>query len=297
MPLPSSGPLSIAAIRNEQVSNGGFASSYSLRQLSANAGKSTPDSISEFYGYAAATIVTSGLILNLDASKTSSYPGSGTTWNDISGNGRVSTLGGYGGGSTPSYSSLGGGSIQFFRSSTTAVGAAVFSLSTGGTTWADLTSQVSLSLWFYTGTSAVMIIAGKGFRTTPTPQEFQAYQLYTNGSNIVARITAGGATSNIDVSTGFSFNTWNNVVLTYNGSTVSIYRNGQFQNSASKTGSITNLLSLPFIVGGQYNHNNNYNLPTDGFNGYIGQVLLYNRAIDATEISQNYNATKTKFGL
>lgn len=297
MPLPSSGPLSISAIRNEQVNNGGFASSYSLRQLSANAGKSSPDAISEFYGYAAASIVTSGLLLNMDAGNASSYPGSGTTWNDISGNGRVATLGGYGGGNTPSYSSLGGGSILFNRFSTTANSAAVFSLSTGGTTWADLTSTVSLSLWFYTGTSSVMIIAGKGFRTTPSPQEFQSYQLYTNGSNIVARVTAGGATSNTDVSTGFSFNVWNNVVLTYDGSSVAIYRNGQFQNSASKSGSITNILSLPFIIGGQYNANNSYNLPTDGFNGYLGQVLLYNRALNSTEITQNYNATKTRYGL
>ncbi len=53
MALPSSGPLSIGDIRNEQVNNGGFASSYSLRQLSSNAGKSTPDAISEFYGYSA----------------------------------------------------------------------------------------------------------------------------------------------------------------------------------------------------------------------------------------------------
>lgn len=51
MALPSSGQLSISQIRNEQVNNGGFASSYSLRQLSNNAGKSTPDAISEFYGY------------------------------------------------------------------------------------------------------------------------------------------------------------------------------------------------------------------------------------------------------
>lgn len=51
MPLPSSGPLSISAIRNELV--GTYGSSYSLRQLSSWAGFSTPDSISEFYGYSA----------------------------------------------------------------------------------------------------------------------------------------------------------------------------------------------------------------------------------------------------
>ena len=55
MPLPSSGnSISISQIRNELIANG---SSYSLRQLSAWAGKSTPDAMSEFYGYSAAVSV------------------------------------------------------------------------------------------------------------------------------------------------------------------------------------------------------------------------------------------------
>ena len=89
MALPSSGPLSISQIRDEEVNNGGFASSYSLRQLSANAGKSTPDSISEFYGYAAGD---ADFLLSLDAANGSSYGGSGTTWYDISGKGNNATL-------------------------------------------------------------------------------------------------------------------------------------------------------------------------------------------------------------
>jgi hypothetical protein len=245
--------------------------------------------------YNETTIVRSGLVLYLNANVAASYPGSGTSWTDLSTNSRVSTLSGYGGGSTPTYSTLGGGSILFNRSSTLANSAAVFSLSTGGTTWADLTSTVSLSIWFYTGTSSVMILAGKGFRTSPSPQEFQAYQFYTNGDSIIGRITAGGATSNVDVSTSFSYNTWTNVVLTYDGSTASVYKDGLLANSASKTGSITNILSLPFIVGAQYNANNGYNLPTDGFNGWIGQVLLYNKALTAAEVLQNFNATRKPY--
>jgi hypothetical protein len=55
MPLPSAGnSISISQIRNELIANG---SSYSLRQLSAWAGKSTPDAMSEFYGYSAAVSV------------------------------------------------------------------------------------------------------------------------------------------------------------------------------------------------------------------------------------------------
>jgi hypothetical protein len=55
MALPSAGnSISISQIRNELIANG---SSYSLRQLSAWAGKSTPDAMSEFYGYSAAVTV------------------------------------------------------------------------------------------------------------------------------------------------------------------------------------------------------------------------------------------------
>lgn len=54
MALQSSGAISISEIRNEQVNAGGYSGTYSLRGLSSNAGKGTPDSMSEFYGYSAA---------------------------------------------------------------------------------------------------------------------------------------------------------------------------------------------------------------------------------------------------
>jgi hypothetical protein len=55
MALQSSGAISLGQIRNEMVAAGN--SSYSLRSLSATAGKGTPDAMSEFYGYASATDV------------------------------------------------------------------------------------------------------------------------------------------------------------------------------------------------------------------------------------------------
>lgn len=57
MALQGSGAISISEIRNEQVNNGGFGSTYSLRTLSSNAGFGTPDAMSEFYSYTAATNV------------------------------------------------------------------------------------------------------------------------------------------------------------------------------------------------------------------------------------------------
>jgi hypothetical protein len=53
-------------------------------------------------------IVQSGLVLNLDAGVSSSYPGSGTTWTDLSGNGNTGTLT-----NGPTYNSANGGSLVF----------------------------------------------------------------------------------------------------------------------------------------------------------------------------------------
>jgi hypothetical protein len=93
MPLPSSGPLSMSAI-NTEVSS---VDSHSLRNLSNAVGFSTPDAMSEFYGYSGG--LPAGLIAGYNST---SYPGSGTAWNDISGNGRHMTL------VNPDYSTYGG---------------------------------------------------------------------------------------------------------------------------------------------------------------------------------------------
>jgi hypothetical protein len=85
MALPSSGAISISQIHNE-VGNG----SYSLHSLSVAAGKSTPDSMSEFYGYSA---LPSGMVAGHEKGNYS-----GSTWYDITGNGNHITL------TNPSYS-------------------------------------------------------------------------------------------------------------------------------------------------------------------------------------------------
>ena len=86
MPLPSSGnSISISQIRNELIANG---SSYSLRQLSAWAGKSTPDAMSEFYGYSNVSRP-SGMTARYDAANYS-----GGTIADSTGNGYTMSLSG-----------------------------------------------------------------------------------------------------------------------------------------------------------------------------------------------------------
>ena len=93
-------------------------------------------------------------------------------------------------------------------------------------------------------------------------------------------------------------NQWQNIVATYDGSGdfngINIYYNGVLESGAtSLTGnySAMNAKSSPLVVGGAPNWLNDYN------NGDIGPVLIYNRALSAGEILQNYNRLKGRFGL
>lgn len=237
-------------------------------------------------------VVTNGLVLALDASDRNSYISGSTNWRDVSGNNNNANSYTFGTSISPSYQSLANGTIQFTRVGQFAGNSMTFN----DTSFANLTSQVTLSVWFYATTSALMIIAGKSFRTQ-APAEFQSYQIYTNGTNLIGRITAGGTTNNTDITTTFTLNTWNHVVLTYNGSTMILYKNGILAQSAAKSGNLTNVYSFPFAIGGQWNGDASFTQLSEFFNGYISQVFLYNRALVASEVLQNYNSQKSRFGL
>ena len=93
-------------------------------------------------------------------------------------------------------------------------------------------------------------------------------------------------------------NTWTYLVATYNGSSLSsgidLYLNGVKEVISSTVGN--NLTST--IISNETTWIGQRRPLTQGpFNGKISQVSIYNRALSATEILQNYNATKSRFGL
>jgi hypothetical protein len=85
-----------------------------------------------------------------------------------------------------------------------------------------------------------------------------------------------------------SVNAWHHIVATYDGSLLRIYRNGSYvSTSSASSGAITNTVKTLTIGvrGGQY------------FDGRIGITNIYNRTLSASEIKQNFNSLRARFGL
>lgn len=101
---------------------------------------------------------------------------------------------------------------------------------------------------------------------------------FTSGTNTIAQVT-------LDQSV--SVNNWSHLVSTYNGSTLSLYRNGSLVSSTSSTGNLTNTSKTLTVGvrGGQY------------FDGKISCAKIYNKALTSLEVNQNFNAIRGRFGI
>ena len=99
--------------------------------------------------------------------------------------------------------------------------------------------------------------------------------------------TSVNSDSNVNSSYSHGLNTWNHVVGTYDGTSQKIYVDGVLRNTVSLTGTI-NTSSNDALVG-------LYNYGDYCLTGNVGAVRVYNKALSATEILQNYEAQKSKF--
>ena len=225
-------------------------------------------------------IVTDGLVLCLDAADNNSYPGSGTTWTDLSGNGNNGTLN-----NGPTFSSANRGSIVF----------------DGTNDWISVTRNSSLS-----PTSAITEEA-MIFRTSTSDQVFIGLQYGSSTENSYALWYEGGAvrvlirnSSGMVIVTytvTLSLNTWYHLIHTYDGTNQKIYINGELKQTTATTGSIVYDANNTVITLGADN-NLGYNTGQVAYmNGRISMVKIYNRALSASEVLQNYNAIKGRFGL
>jgi hypothetical protein len=283
MALPSSGQLSVGNIRDEQVNNAGVASSYSLRQLSANAGLSTSDSISEFYGYG---LVTSGLILNLQTNGTFSYPGSGTTWSDKSGNNYTATMSGtvpYVAGS-PGYFSYTGGNYKFDGNNSLAsnVGTAVTVISI-----ANITNMSTRSILF-----------SKYKTTNPTGYILEAGTVSGLWSSTLRWYAAGNSGNSNDLrgTTTLNANQIYMFSVTYNQPTAATT---MYANTTAISATQAGVGSDTGFSQGTNNYVLGSYEPYFSIYSSMRQyaVFVYNRALSSTEITANYNFLKPIYGI
>jgi hypothetical protein len=213
-------------------------------------------------------IVTSGLVLSLDAANVKSYPGSGTTWTDLSGNGNNGTLT-----NSPTFSSANGGIFTFN-------GTNQF-INCGNNSSIQITVG-TISAWVRTTTP------GASFRSIIAKQS--AWGLFFN-DGILVTYDWGNAqtrTTGLNIANGI----WNHTAMTFT-QTVGTPSNNAiiYLNGASV---LTTTIK-------HSNHNVNLQIAEANanqfLNGNIASAQIYNRALSATEILQNYNGTKSRFGI
>lgn len=230
-------------------------------------------------------IVTDGLVLALDAANTKSYPGSGTVWNDLSGNGNNGTLI-----NGPTFDSGNGGSIVFDGVDDHTL------LPTNYFSFPSL-NTFTISLWFKSSQTTGGTLFGQQNTANPSSATGWVPVIYlnTNGSIRVEPFWTSSINNTIVSSSGLNNNIWYNIVTTFNSGTNQLYVDGSY--ITQRTGlTLTSFTSTYYyIVGAGFAGGRS--LGTNYFNGNISNFIFYNRALSAAEVAQNYNATKSRYGL
>lgn len=223
-------------------------------------------------------IVTDGLVFCVDAADANSYPGSGTTWTDLSGNGNNGTLT-----NGPTYSSANKGSIVFDGTNDYVIATRPSSIVTSGSITICLWAK-----WTTTGTTTSTIqtlIDNNHF--SPPVQGFviQDRPDLSKSLTFTTQPNSAGVQSTFQVGDG----TWRYIIGTNDQTTTKLYINGSFNAQVSQSGLAT-VQSNISIGYWQYT-------PSRYLNGNVSLVQIYNRALSATEVAQNYNATKGRYGF
>jgi len=225
--------------------------------------------------------VTANLVLWYDPSSTSSYPGSGTTITDLSPNPVNGTLANIT--FTNPYFNYNGSNSQVTVPDNA-------KLEPGSGDW-------TMEAWFYTtafkaGSSGVIL--GK-FDPGGLSQDV-SYSIRTNSTGgLFAQM--GDGTGSFVNSTLYqtALSTWVQVVYVWRNiatNSLETYINGSNIGSVSHT--LASLLNTPAnLYLGSYNGGEF----AQWFNGRIGVVRLYNTALSASQVQQNYNADRSKYGL
>ena len=230
------------------------------------------------------SIVTDGLILNYDFGSAETYPGTGTNAQNLVGTGLTGALT-----NSPTYSTNSGGSI-YLDGTNDYIGVSNNS--------ALQPTYLTVEIWFRLN----VVLASQ---PTAYPLLLDKYSLssltgyrllFERGADELQFTVFDSVQDNKAAITGAGSKlsqNWNCVQGTFDGNTTKIYLNGVLQQTFTRTFSIS------------YNNEDlylgTYYAVSDGFqhyiNAYLGNVRIYNRALSQSEISQNFNAARNRFGI
>lgn len=223
------------------------------------------------------SIVKDGLVLYLDAANAKSYPGTGTTWTDISGNGNNATLI-----NGPTFNN---GSIVFDG---------VNDYADTGKTFSDVftgTNSFTISCWVNPQSTQVAYADIWGNHGGAGGADNSGIVLQQNNTTNNYYTFAYGTGSTFVFSSYFNLtpNAYNNLVVARNSSYVSIYINGAriaYDNLTSSLSAPT--VSFKIALGWT---SNRY------LKGSISNFAIYNRELPQIEVQQNFNALRSRYNI
>jgi prepilin-type N-terminal cleavage/methylation domain-containing protein len=229
-------------------------------------------------------VIKDGLIVHLDAGNRNSYSSTTPTqWKDISENGKDLTLFG-----NPIKSNDDSGYIQFDNNNDYG--------SSNGNVGIDLSQGISIGMWFK---SSDLETRTQGLILYQNPvSQYINFWIDSNGKLRWETITSATSPTNFIGSRIYSQelvnNTWYYVVGTYKSdgtqASSNLYVNGVTAANANFTApNYPSNYNVPIIIGEYPNFGK--------LSGNISQILIYNRALNSSEVEYNYNVTKGRFGI
>jgi Concanavalin A-like lectin/glucanases superfamily len=233
--------------------------------------------------------VSNGLVFYVDAGNSRSYPGTGTTWYDLTNNVNM----GASNTTTLTYGTSAGGYFNFknlvaYQDSfyQTLLSASPVQSQQYYTIDAFFTASVSPS------GNTNLCLCRVGLYAD------EVMSLYCSTNNSTQTITglsnqwvSGGNFQGSSSNTiSIPFNTWTHACVTNNSGAYSFYINGIYVGGSLSTGLYANVTAGAMKVGGSGSNAQDYT-------GNIANVKIYNRALSPTEVYQNYNALRGRYGL
>jgi hypothetical protein len=217
------------------------------------------------------SIITQGLILNLDAGNRNSYPGSGSNWFDLSGNNYSGSFVG-----TITYSTASGGVMVFPGTSGTYI-----DVSTLNKTSTSFTFSTWLNIPVAQNTYTGIVVSRPVGGSTVTGINFLA----STGNRLSYLYASSFGYSGPVI----NYNTWYRIDLVFRDNLALYYINGILQGTNSQTSQTVTLSQLRI--------GNDSDNATRVLNGSMGAVQIYDRGLSEAEIVHNYYVSKNRFGI